>query len=230
MVWHRRPSAISTRLSERRTLRLDYDLTLGPGESGVVRHELGALLTDDAALSLARELADTLPPELELTAPAGEPVTSSRDVAVAGTVHDDFSPVTVEVNDEPVGVNGDGTFTASARLPDIDGTHEIVVTATDPAGNSREARRQVRLNRDPPPATSVVDGPAAATTESAAVFELGARAGDGGELAPELLPVAFECRLDDGVPAACESPVRFEGLDEGGHRLEVVAIDQSRRA
>jgi Big-like domain-containing protein/hemolysin type calcium-binding protein len=91
-------------------------------------------------------------------------------------------------------------------------------TCADAADNRAEGARQlVKIDRTDPE-TTLDRGPSAATADSGAVLEFGGR-DDRSGLA------GFECRLDDAAYAACTSPVRLDGLADGGHTFRVRAVD-----
>ncbi|MCA1844504.1 MAG: metallophosphoesterase [Actinobacteria bacterium] len=64
------------------------------------------------------------------------------------------------------------------------------------------------------PDTTIESGPPAIVGATTATFVFSA-----GE------PASFTCRLDDGDPAACSSPVTFTGLAAGAHTVAVAATD-----
>lgn len=101
---------------------------------------------------------DTVPPTLNVTAPADGLITSSTALNVAGMTNDaTSSPVTVTIklngNDQgSVTVGSDGAFSKSVTLAEGDNT--IEVTATDAAGKSSSVSRSVTLDTSVPQVVS----------------------------------------------------------------------------
>jgi hypothetical protein len=82
-------------------------------------------------------LTDTTPPKLEVE----RPTQMGNFFLVQGVTE---PGATVTVNGEPVDVAGDGTFKKTVALT-REGWNTIVIRATDPAGNSSEDRKTVRV-------------------------------------------------------------------------------------
>ena len=101
------------------------------------------------------------------------------------------------------------------------GRHTFEVRATDAAGNTdaTPAARSWTIDVAPPD-TAVLMGPADPTNSTSASFALSA----------DEPGSTFECRLDAGSFAACSSPATYEGLGEGGHALDVRAVDAAGNA
>lgn len=97
---------------------------------------------------------DTVPPTLNITAPANALVTNSASLVVRGTTNDTTSsPVTVKItlagtDQGSVTVGTDGSFTKTLTL--ANGTNTIVITATDAAGKSSSVTRTVTLDTSKP--------------------------------------------------------------------------------
>lgn len=93
---------------------------------------------------------DTVPPTLNITAPADGLVTSSQTINVAGSTNDSTSsPVTVAItlngsDQGSVTVSSDGTFTKTVTL--AEGGNTLVITAMDAAGKTTSVTRNVTLN------------------------------------------------------------------------------------
>lgn len=97
---------------------------------------------------------DTVPPVLNLTAPANGLVTKNAACAVSGNTNDlTSSPVTLKVNGATVTVNADGAFSTSVTL--VEGSNTITVVATDSAGKSTTITRTVMLDTKAPVIKSV---------------------------------------------------------------------------
>ena len=97
---------------------------------------------------------DTVPPTLNITAPANELVTNSASLVVRGTTNDaTSSPVTVKMtlnntDQGTVSVDTSGVFTKTLTL--VNGLNTIVITATDAAGKSSSVTRTVTLDTSKP--------------------------------------------------------------------------------
>lgn len=102
---------------------------------------------------------DTVPPTLNVTAPANELIVSASPLVVRGTTNDGTSsPVTVTIklngtNQGNVTVESSGAFSKTITL--AEGTNTIVVTATDAAGKSSAVTRTVTLDSSVPSVRSV---------------------------------------------------------------------------
>lgn len=90
---------------------------------------------------------DTEPPVLTVTSPVGGTSTNQPTASIAGTVLD-ATPVTVNVNGVPFGVDGANSFGGTLTLSE--GTNIITTTAVDAAGNSVSDVRTVLLDTTPP--------------------------------------------------------------------------------
>jgi RHS repeat-associated protein len=93
-----------------------------------------------AALSVTR---DSIPPVLQLTAPAEGARFAALTATVSGSVTD-ASPVTLTVNGQSIPVAADGTF--FGQVPLTQGANVLTVVAIDPAGNTAQLVRNVRAN------------------------------------------------------------------------------------
>ncbi len=112
-------------------------------------------------------IADTLPPRLELAAPAAMAVLPAGPVAVEGLARDvdpdgaPRGPVHVEVQGVPLPVDGEGRFAGVVEVGA--GPVVLAVSATDGAGNVAAVERAVHVGAPPddgePPAL-VVETPA----------------------------------------------------------------------
>lgn len=106
---------------------------------------------------------DTVPPTLNISAPANEMVTNTASVVVRGNTNDaSSSPVTVKitlagVDQGTVTVGSDGTFTKTITLKE--GANTIAVTATDSAGKASTVSRSVTLDTSKPVIKSAVISP-----------------------------------------------------------------------
>ena len=119
---------------------------------------------DNIAVTANRNFTiDTVPPTLNITAPANNHITNKVSCDVVGTTNDvTTSPVTVKitVNGTDAGavtVSGGGAFTKSVTL--IEGTNTIQITATDRAGKFTTVTRTVEIDTKAPVFTSVSVAP-----------------------------------------------------------------------
>jgi len=96
-----------------------------------------------------------------------------------------------------------------------DGAHAFEVRATDPNSNTDETPASHDFTIDTtPPDTGIVAGPSGLTNDNDPVFEFASQDG-----------ATFECRLDDGVWAACTSPRGFTDLPDGTYSFQARATD-----
>ena len=106
---------------------------------------------------------DTVPPTLNITAPANALVTNAASLVVRGTTNDtSSSPVTVKItlggaDQGSVTVGSDGAFSKTLTL--VEGSNTIVITATDSAGKSSSVTRTVTLDTTKPVIKSAVISP-----------------------------------------------------------------------
>ena len=97
---------------------------------------------------------DTVPPTLNISAPANDLVTNAASLVVRGTTNDaSSSPVTIKItlkgtDQGTVTVGSDGAFSKTLTL--AEGSNTIVITATDSAGKSSSVTRTVTLDTSLP--------------------------------------------------------------------------------
>lgn len=97
---------------------------------------------------------DTIPPTLNITAPADGLITNAQALTVRGTTNDaTSSPVTIKIllngaDQGSVTVGADGSFSKALTL--AEGDNEITVTATDAAGKVSTVTRTVKLDTSRP--------------------------------------------------------------------------------
>ena len=97
---------------------------------------------------------DTVPPTLNITAPANGLVTNASSLVVRGITNDTTSsPVTVKItlagaDQGSVTVGTDGSFSKTLTL--ANGSNTIVITATDAAGKASSVTRTVTLDTSTP--------------------------------------------------------------------------------
>lgn len=106
---------------------------------------------------------DTVPPTLNISAPAEGLITASASLAVKGSTNDaTSSPVTITiklngVDQGSVTVGSDGSFSKTITLTEGDNT--IVITATDSAGKTSSVTRNVTLDTSVPKVVSAAITP-----------------------------------------------------------------------
>ena len=96
-----------------------------------------------------------------------------------------------------------------------EGAHTLLVRAVNAAGtvDPTPAERKWRVDTVAPD-SSIDGGPTGTVASAAAVFGFSADEG-----------AAYQCKLDGGAYAACESPISLDGLAQGAHTLLVRATD-----
>lgn len=101
---------------------------------------------------------DTVPPTLNVTAPAEGLVTNTALLTVSGTTNDaTSSPVTLKVNNQDVEVQKDGNWSTQITLSE--GQNTINIVATDAAGKTTTVTRHVTLDTGAPDIQSVTITP-----------------------------------------------------------------------
>ena len=106
---------------------------------------------------------DTVPPTLNVTAPADKLITNKAALTVTGSTNDaTSSPVTVKIklngtDQGAVSIASNGSFTKTVTL--AEGSNTIVVTATDAAGKSSSVTRTVTLDTSVPKITAATITP-----------------------------------------------------------------------
>lgn len=135
------------------------------GGDGAKTVEVSATDAAGNLTSVVRTLTlDTAQPSLNVTAPSNGAVGGTSVIDVTGNASDS-SPVTVSANDVAMTVAPDGSFTGHIILEEDE--TQVVVVATDAAGNMREETRAVKVDQTPPAIDNVdpaggarVDSPA----------------------------------------------------------------------
>lgn len=101
---------------------------------------------------------DTVAPTLNVVNPTENFITNQPQITVEGTTNDaTSSPVTVTINNEPVIVQSNGSFSKQITLSE--GENTITVVATDGAGKSTTVVRHVKLDTGGPVFKSVTITP-----------------------------------------------------------------------
>lgn len=101
---------------------------------------------------------DTVPPTLNITAPANNLITNNATLTIAGSTNDaTSSPVTVTIKlngtDQGVVTVTSGSFSKNVNL--ADGSNTIVIRSTDSAGKYSEVTRTVTLDTQAPVISAV---------------------------------------------------------------------------
>ena len=116
-----------------------------------------------AATKTTTYKVDTVPPTLNVTAPADKLITNKADLTVTGSTNDaTSSPVTLKIklngtDQGTVSIASNGSFTKTVTL--AEGSNTIVVTATDAAGKSSSVTRTVTLDTGVPRITAATITP-----------------------------------------------------------------------
>ena len=190
--------------------------------SGVALQEgenrFGATATDAAGnrsdtAAVLTVVLDTVPPTIALAAPADGLFTNAAGVAVAGSV--DEPVATVTVNGTAASLTG--TDFALAALPLLEDANNIVVAATDLAGNVGTI--SVTVTRDTRPPVVTLSAPAAGALTRVATVTVS------GSVDEPILTLTLN---GQAVPFTGQSFTRAEvPLLEGENTLTVAATDRA---
>ena len=136
-------------------IRVDYNPATALADG---QHTLTVDIEDNdgnaAETATATFIVDTVPPTLNVTAPANALVTNKSSLTVTGTTNDaTSSSVTVKVavngtDQGSVTVAANGSFSKAVTLSE--GSNSLVVTATDAAGKVSTVTRSVTLDTSTP--------------------------------------------------------------------------------
>jgi hypothetical protein len=147
-----------------------YEVNMGSmdGEQFIfVRATDGALNWDFDGVTIIR---DTTPPQISTTLPAEGMYKNSQTIVLTGTIADQ-NPGTVSVttnNGPPQFLTVSGTgYSGTASL--INGSNDILFTATDKAGNTGTLNRTVIVDQGPPEAVITSPSPNSNLTGTTAV-------------------------------------------------------------
>jgi hypothetical protein len=197
-------------------------------------YDLRARATDDAANTTNVEntsiRVDNAPPTVAITAPAAaingslpSPTTfaaNASDPAGSGVSQVEFFECTDQSNDcssgvwSPLGtVPAPGPYSVSWAIPAADGNHPLAAVATDNAGHTATAIRNVDVDRTAPN-TSIVTKPADPSNGTPSFTFTSTEPGS-----------TFECSIDGGGFAPCTSPHTAPGLTDNSHTFQVRATD-----
>jgi hypothetical protein len=158
-----------------------------------------------SATSPWTEFADA-PPVLNLTAPTsgvrGPSGPISYSINEAATVTCTLDGVPLDPCDGYAGL--------------VEGTHQLVVTATDASGN--QSSRSVSFYVDATPPAVVITSPGNGDTVGS-TFNLEFNLSDLSQVP------SIQCQLDSGTPFACTTPQQFTSVGSGSHTIYVTAQD-----
>ncbi|MGA8046498.1 MAG: right-handed parallel beta-helix repeat-containing protein [Dermatophilaceae bacterium] len=174
-------------------------------------------------VSPAPASADSLAPRLTIASSPENP-TSATNATIVFRATDDTTPGSLLTYQCSVDGSAAEECTSPLELTDLSlGTHSVIVTATDLAGNvSAPAEVTWEVVEAPQdttaPETTLVSTPDPTTVLTSA--ELSFTSTEAG--------AGFECRLDadsDADWTSCTSPQTYDNLDVGSHTFDVRAID-----
>jgi hypothetical protein len=137
------------------TWTLPDDLIDPPLSAGV--YDVSVNAVDAAGNASAGVFAAAL--TIDLTAPVvgmNALTTNRRRPTLTGTINDPTATVTARIGDLSLGTavhNGDGTWALNSVVDVPDGTHTVVATARDAAGNATDASAQLVLDATAPQVT-----------------------------------------------------------------------------
>jgi type VII secretion-associated serine protease mycosin len=161
--------------------------------------------------------ADTVPPTVQLTAPAKDAVVGGA-VPITATAADDRAVARVDFFVDGVVVASDDTAPYSATWSTgtyTNTSHDVRARAVDAAGNFTWTPPVGVWVNNAAPDTYFDSGPGNDTKNGNATFTFHA----------SKTPVTFECALDTGGWTACASPKTYAALPVGHHTFRVRAID-----
>ncbi len=157
---------------------------------------------------------DTAPPSVSIgSGPSGQPPTNDSTPSFGFTSNEPGVTFACAVDS--------GSFAACSSPHTTgalgDGSHSFHVRATDAAGNQGSVATQTFAIDTVGPAATIDAGPAepVPTADSTPTFLFSSNDPDAG----------FECALDGGGFAACNSPHTTAALSQGHHQIDVRALD-----
>jgi hypothetical protein len=165
-------------------------------------------------------VTDSTPPSVSITA-SPPSITNATTATVAFNVTDP-DDATGSIS---VACSLDGAAAMPCTSPVSytsigEGSHSVLVIATDPAGNTTSSTVNWTVDTSPP-LMSITATPPAVTNKTNASFAFTALDPDSDAAAATL---ATSCSLD-GAASACASPVSYTGLADGYHSFDVTATD-----
>ena len=191
-----------------------------PSALGDGSHTLQVQVTDKAgnSASASRSLTvDTTDPTASITSgPANGSYAASASPSFGFTASDSNLD-TVQCK-----VDGGGFSNCTSPFapgPLNDGSHTVVLQATDNAGNQASDSRTWTVDTTPP-SVNITSGPAANAFSATASPSFGFTATDANL-------DTVECQVDSGGFSACTSPYAPGPLTDGSHTIEVQATDKA---
>lgn len=188
-------------------------------------HTLTVRLTNEVGrqgFALVAFTVDTVPPSLDVSAPAPGEFLSTRSPIV--TFSSDGTGSSIAVRECRIDTGAFAPCASGTALPiDGEGPHSITVRVTDQAGWRASATRDVTVDTAAPilAVTSPVEGAFVNTTTVTFSFTTD---GTGSNI------VILECRLDGSAFAPCASGASRTLGPEGPHAFTVRAVDQAGNA
>jgi parallel beta-helix repeat protein len=182
----------------------------------------GAGLSDSSPASYSWTVLDSTAPETTITSqPAASTIATTASFSFTGS--DSVSaPAALTFQ-----CSLDGAAFAACTSPQpysglSVGSHTFEVKATDAAGNTdaTPATHTWTVVDSIAPETTIATQPPATTPDTTATFTF---TGSDDVTAPGAL--TFQCSLDGGAFAGCESPKVYSGLNAGSHTFQVRASD-----
>lgn len=159
---------------------------------------------------------DNRKPSLAILQPGQDLQTNLGSVLVKGSVSDSQTAVTVTVNDTPVTVSPDGSFETSIQLGE-QRSYQVLVQATDEAGNLSFAQRNVIYDATAPVFTVPVISPSNDLSQTI----VGAR--EAGTSISVACPTATVGAVS--YPDERRWEVTLSALSAGDNRIEVTGSD-----
>ncbi len=183
---------------------------------GQPREHLWQIETEEELNLLMYLLGDHVAPEAPALDPVASP-TAQNPIAISGTAEEDAF-IDVCGGDQPADGRADGSGVFSVEVQLLPNQpNSLLVTATDPAGNTSEAVEVVVVHDDIPPVVMILE-PSMGTVTDLPVVSVSGTVSDVNEVTVDV----------NGVPAVVQDGVfSLVGLplELGVNRIEVVAMD-----
>jgi hypothetical protein len=170
----------------------------------------------DPSPATATWLVDTAAPDTNITL-APPAITSSNSAVIFFIGTDALAPAGSLTFECSVDGAPFAACTSPLALTSLaSGTHTVTVQAKDTAGNVDPTPATTAWLVDATaPDTFIMTGPANPTSQTGASFTFSSTG--------SLSAVTYECKLDGGAWAACNTPHALAGLGDGSHTLQVRA-------
>lgn len=171
-----------------------------------------------APVSFTWTIATTTPTTVAIQSGPSS-VTSSTSAGFTFTTAG--SPTTVECDLDAAGFAAcDSAAAQSYAGPLSDGSHTFTVRVTDAAGHANTDTRTWSIDTTAPSA-AITSSPSDPSKASTAIFSFAGDDGTGSGVA------SFQCQMDTGGFAACNSGDSFGPLSDATHIFEVQAVDKA---